>query len=516
MQGSKLIIKNTGILYAKVLITMGMSLVSTRLVLNALGASDLGIFNLVAGVIAMLTFLNNAMASATQRFMSHSHGSNDQDAQHQIFNASVFLHLIIGLVVVLVIEAGGYFAFDHFLKIPPDRLSAAKFIFHFMVASTFLTIISVPYDAILNAKENMLFYSILGIAESISVLSIALFITSFSGDRLMWYGALVASMTFVLLIVRRVYCSINYKESKINFKHYLKTSTIGSMASFASWSFLGAISSIIGAHGITLILNTFFGTAVNAAQGIAMQLNGQFSVFSNTMLKALNPQIVKSEGGGERQRMLSLALVGTKFSIFLLAIFAIPFILEAPFVLTLWLKNPPPNTIVFCRLLLVISIVRQLSFSISTVIDAVGKIRQYALFSSIINLMGLPITYIFFRLGFPSYYVYLVYLFMEFVVVTFRLYMANKMADLSLKDYLEVVLKPVAFVLFSTFFIAFLPYHFLEDGFLRLVLTVVVSTLSFGISVYFVGLNQNEREMIQTMLSKITKKTKGVHKSLAS
>lgn len=506
MKGSKLIIKNTGILYVKTFITMGIALYSTRVILNALGATDYGLFSLIAGVIAMLTFLNNSLSGATQRYLEYNLGGGQHKKLIEVFNTSVFLHLLVGVLVVLIIEGVGYFAFEKVLTIPIDRIYAAKTIFQFMVISTFFTIISVPYDAIINAHEHMLFDSIVSIIQSLGILFIAIFIQNVTSDKLIWYGFLMASLIFLLLLIRRIYCRILYDESKVHFKKYLKKATIKEMITYASWSFFGAITSMIGAYGMVIVLNSFFGAKVNASYGIAAQLNGQISVFAGTMMKALNPQIVKSEGNGERNRMIQLSLIGSKISFFLLAFFAIPFILEAPYVLKIWLINPPEYTIIFSRLVLIVAMFSQLSIPIGNMVNAVGNIKQISVFTSLVFVMVLPITIIAFKLGLPPFYVYIIQIISEILLLVIRVHLAHKYAGMLYNRFLILLVKPVLIVTIFTFMISPSLQFILDDGFLRLFLTCFISSLVFLIGLNFWGLSNEERQYIISVFTRITTK----------
>lgn len=496
MKGSNLIIKNTGVLYVKTFITMGISLYSTRIILNTLGATDFGLFSLIAGVIAMLTFLNNSLSSATQRYLEFNLGGGQQKKLAEIFNASVFLHLLVGFVVVLIIEGVGYFAFDKVLNIPLDRIYAAKTIFQFMVISTFFTIISVPYDAIINAHEHMFFDSIVGVIQSFGILLIAIFIQSVTSDKLIWYGFLMASLIFLLLIIRRIYCRVLYDESKVNFKKHLKKMTIKEMLTYASWSFFGAISSMFSAYGMTIVLNSFFGAKVNASYGIAAQLNGSISVFSATMMKALNPQIVKSEGNGERNRMIKLALTGSKLSYFLLAFFAFPFILEVPYILKLWLINPPEYSIIFSRLVLIVAMFSQLSLPFSNMVNAVGNIKQISVLTSIIFVLVLPTTIIAFKMGLPPFYVYFIQIISEILLLIIRAKLAHKYVGVSLKEIISIVLKPVLMITVFVLLISIPLKFFVNESLLRLLLTCVLTTIGFLLSLNFWGLDNDEKQFL--------------------
>ena len=506
LQGSKLIIRNTGILYAKTFITMGISLYSTRLILNTLGANDFGIFSLIGGIVAMLTFLNNSMTQATQRFLTHSLGHGNKEKLRQIFNTSVLLHFIIGFFVVAIIELFGLWAFDSMLTIPIERIAIAKIIFHCIVISTFFTIISVPYDAIINAHEHMLFDSILGILQSLGVLTIAILIGYVHSDKLLLYGTLMAALSFLLLIVRRVYCRVTYTVTKIHFKKYLKKTTIKEMLSFASWSFFSATTSLIGGYGVGVLLNSFFGARLNAAQGIATQINGQISVFAVSMMKALSPQITKSEGAGERQRMIKLAMKGSKFSFFLLTFFAMPVLIEAPYILKLWLVNPPAYTFVFCRLVLIVALLSQISLPINSMVNAVGDIKMLSVFSSILFVMVIPITYLLFKLKYPPFWVYIVQIFSELGLLALRLYFAKKTVKLSLKEFRNSVINPVLTLFFPLALIAIFPSIFLDESFFRLALTIVSCTLTFILLMRYFVLDSEEKTMFKGYYIKLKTK----------
>ncbi len=313
------VIKNTGFLYGKMAITMFMSLYTTRLILNALGASDFGLFNVIGGAIAMLGFLHAAMSTSTQRFMSFYEGRGEKLQQKYIFNVSTVLHYAIALILGVGLLLAGFYFFNGGLNIPDNRVLAAKVIYGSLIFSTMFTVISVPYEAVLNAHENMLYYSIVGIIESMLKLTVALIIVRYAGDKLILYGILMAVIPLISRVIMQIYCHRKYEECIIAPKKYFEKALMQEMTSFAGWSFLYSASSIITQYGLGIVLNNFFGTILNAAQGIANQISGQLMAFSNNMLKALNPVIAKSEGGGNRNLMLMASLTGCKISFLMLA-----------------------------------------------------------------------------------------------------------------------------------------------------------------------------------------------------
>jgi O-antigen/teichoic acid export membrane protein len=506
MGSANKVIKNTGILYAKMAITVFLSLYTTRLVLLSLGVQDFGIFNLVGGAIAMLTFLNNAMTNATQRFMSYSAGAGDLLRQKKIFNVSSVLHLVIAILIVILLEVVGYFLFKNVFRIPADRIDSAKFVFQFMAVSTFFTIVSVPYDAVINAHENMLLYSLLGIVESIIKLLIALYLMSSPYDKLVVYGLCAAILSILLLIVRRIYCSFRYEECKIDFKQYFDKTIFHELKAFAAWSFLGASSSMISNYGQGIVMNSFFGPVVNTAQGVASQVSGQLGVFAGTMSKALNPVIDKSEGAGNRSGMLRASLMGSKISFFLLLIFYVPMLIEMPYVFDLWLKTVPPFVILFCRLLLIRNLIEQLFLTLHSSITAVGNIKRYQICLSMLNILPLIICYGLFSYDYPAETLYVVFLLYSCCSGILILFFAEKYCGLSVAFFLkEVVLRCVA-ILVITFILAFIPWLLLSESFLRLLLVGISSTFSFLVATWFIGFPKDEKMYIQSLLSGLRRK----------
>ncbi|WP_456379203.1 MATE family efflux transporter [Lutibacter sp.] len=506
MEQAKRVAKNTGFLYARMAITVFISLYVTRLVLAALGTEDFGTFNVVGGAIMMLTFLNGAMAAATQRFMSYAEGEGNHKKKKSIFNVSVLLHFIIAIVIVLLLEGAGFFLFDGILKINPERLDAAKLIYQFLIASTFFTIISVPYDAVINAHENMLFVAITGVLESFLKLGIAFYITYTNFDKLISYGFLMAALAILLLIIKRIYSHRKYVEVEINVRKYYDKSLMKEMTGFAGWSFLGSSSSLIANYGQGIVINMFFGTVVNAAQGISNQVSGQLSAFANTMMKALNPVLAKSEGAGNRALMIKASMMGSKVSFFLLTFFFIPILIEISYVFNVWLKEVPDFAVIFCQLLLLRNLIEQLFKTLAASISAHGKIRNYQIITSILSYFPLIVSYMLFSMGYSAYFLYIVFIIYSIIASGIILYFANINFKFPVNIFLkEVVLKCLlAFSLIYT--IAYIPYYLLDQGLLRLCLVTLVSSICFLVVIWFVGFTYQDRKQIKVLINPILSK----------
>lgn len=508
MQAAHRVAKNTGILYARMAITMFISLYATRLVLAALGVADFGLFNVVGGAIAMLGFLNSSMASATQRFMSFAQGAGDFEKVKRIFNMSTLLHWGIALVILLVLEIAGYFFFNGVLNIAPERLGVAKIIYQFMVISTLFTVISVPYEAVITSHENMMVYAVLGIIEAVLKLGIALYITYSTQDHLVAYGFLMAALSIFLLILRRIYCHRYYSECVLRLRQYYDKPLLKEMGSFAGWSLLGAASSMIAGYGQAIVLNIFFGTKINAAQGIAGQISGQLGVLALTLTKALNPLIDKSEGSGDRTKMIKATLTGSKISFFLLSFLYVPFLIEMPLLLRLWLKNIPEFAILFCRLLLVRNLIEQFYIPLNNAITAVGNIKTFQKYNAFLNLLPIVVAYVSFSLGFPAFSIYIIFIVFSLVQFMNILHHSKINFDLSYSLFFnEIVLKCVSTFVLSLL-IAAIPIMVLENTIARLFAVISFGTISYLVLIWTLGLSQEEQKMVKTLKDIVVSKIK--------
>lgn len=498
------VIKNTGFLYAKMGITMFISLYSTRLILSTLGDSDFGIFNLVGGAIAMLGFLNGAMAGATQRFMSFAEGEGNIENKKKIFNISFVLHFIISILMLLVLLIAGYYFFSTILKINPERVFAAKVVYGSFIISSAFTIMTVPYDAVLNSHENMLYFSIVGVLESILKLAAALLITFNSGDKLILYGIVMACIPLITLSVMRIYCHRIYIECEIAPRKYWDKKLEREMVSFAGWNLLGLASGMISQYGLSIVLNNFFGVILNAAQGIANQISGQLMVFSNTMMKALNPVIAKSEGIGNRNLMLSASLSGSKYGFILLALFAIPFIIETTYILNIWLKKVPEWAILFTRLQLLRSLIEQFTVMLVSTLSAQGDIKVFTILRSIVNISPIILTFILFNMGFPPYYLYITWIFAGGILSGWiLLHYSQKKCGLSLNDYFKIVFIPNFILSVLMFSISFIPVLYMDSSFKRLILVSSISTLVLIASFLTYYTTKSEKQLFKVLISKL-------------
>lgn len=500
------IAKNTGFLYARMGITMFISLWTTRLVLNALGVSDFGIYSVVGGAIAMLSFLNSSMASATQRFMSYVEGQGLIEKKKEIFNTSILIHVGIALVVLVVLTLCAFIFFNGIFNLSPDRTQAAYVVYGCMVISTVLTVINTPYDAVLNSHENMRYYAVISIFESILKLLVAFACVYSTHDKLIVYGILMACVPAITLTIMKVYCHKKYGECVIAPVRYFNKVTIKEMFGFAGWSLIGTTSSIVGNYGQLLVVNHFYGVVVNTAIGIANQLDGQLHAFSNSMLKALSPVITKTEGGGEREKMLRYASTGCKISFSLMAVFAIPAILEMQFIQEVWLKNVPTWAVFFAQLQIIRSLMEQLTVSYCTAISAEGHIATYQKTNAFANLLPIICLIFLFSKGCSPVYMYVLNIAVFGIVHTIIVvYYVHKLCFLKYKTFFKEVLRPIVLSFGSSLLISLLPLFLINPGWCRLVISLFLGILSYLISFWFLGMSKIEKEITIAGVSRIYK-----------
>lgn len=493
------IVKNTGFLYARMSITMFISLWTTRIILNALGSSDFGIYNVVGGAIGMLGFLNASMTAATQRFINYHQGAGNIEKCKEVFNASILLHFIISMVLVACLILLGWLFFNIILSIPDDRKNAAYVVYGCLIVSTAFTVMTVPYDATLNAHENMRYYAIVGVMESLLKLAVAFVIVYVLSDKLVAYGILMACIPFITLTIMRIYCHQKYEECHVSFTRYINKDLMKEMTGFAGWNFLTSVSSVFTQYGLGLVLNHFYGALLNAAQGIANQLSGMLMAFCNSMLKALSPVITKSIGGGQQEKANFATLLGSKYSFVLLAIFAIPCIIEMPSVLKLWIKNIPDWCILFCKLQLLRSVIEQLFITLNTAILANGKIKKVSVTKSIINILPFFVTIVMFTLGFPPYMMYVAWILCYSICGGLAMvYFARHLCKIPYMMYLRMVLLPCITISSVMSLFGIVSTSMMQPSYGRIVITLVMTTIGLIVSMALV-MSKYEREVIKSL-----------------
>jgi O-antigen/teichoic acid export membrane protein len=439
--------------------------------------------------------------------MSYSEG--DKEKQKRIFNISFILHFAIAILMGIVLLITGWFFLNGILNIAPERMYAAKVIYGSLIVSTIFTVMTVPYDAVLNARENMLYYSIVGVVESLLKFAAALVIIRAPGDKLILYGILMACIPLLTMTAMRIYCHKKYEECIIAPRKYWDKKLIIEMSRFAGWNLTGAASGMISQYGLGIVLNNFFGVILNSAQAIANQISGQLMVFSNTMMRALNPVIAKSEGGGNRSLMLTASMKGSKFAFALLAFFAIPFMIETPYILSIWLNNIPSWAILFTRLQLIRSLIEQLTVMLGVSISAQGDIKGFSVIKSILNILPIILTYLFFYNGYPPYYLYITWIVAGGILGGLvLLYFAKKKCGLNYISYFQMVVFPNLCITTLMIGIGLVPICFMDSSPYRLILVFASTSVACVLSFLLFFLTKQEKKLLCGFILMLKKKAK--------
>lgn len=492
---NKRIAKNTLFLYIRMLVLMAISLYTSRVLLATLGVDDYGLYHVVGGVVAMLAFLNTSMAGATQRFLNIELGKNDTKQLLAVFNTSRVIHFIIAIVIFALSETIGLWFLNNHMTIDKERLYAANWVYQFSILSFLTTILSVPYNAAIISHEKMSAFAYISVVEAVLKLLIVFVLDLTRTDKLILYSLLMALVSILIRLLYSWYCTKHFSECK-NFSFAFDKSIMGKMASYSSWTVVGALGSISHTQGVAIVINMFFGVAVNAAQGIANQVIHVVNQFVTNFMIALNPQIVKSYAVGDLKSMHILIKRGSRMGFCLVTLLALPIIIEAPAILNLWLKEVPEYTVIFVRLILLTSIFNSFSSPLAKAKGATGNIRNYQIVLTTLGLCHVPLAWICFELGYPPYSAMIVYLILVIIMQSCRIYMTCHSISMRTTDFVsEVVIRCTSILVLSSLAPLLLIVS-IPQSLTRCILTIFSTLISSAIFIYFVGALKNEREFI--------------------
>lgn len=493
------IAKNTGILYIRMLAMMFVSLFTSRITLEALGVSDFGVFNVVGGTIGMLSILTSALSSAVSRFTTYELGKKGQRLA-LIFSSSLTIQIGLSIFVVIVAETIGLWFVNSELNIPAESMSAANFVYQISILTFVLGLLSVPYSAQIIAYERMSVYAWMSILDIIGKLGISYLILCMPDNRLKWFSGLWGALGIVNFIIIRWYCHKHFEETKYRFiwnKQLLKE-----MFGFAGWNIIGSTAAILRDQGGNIVINMFFGPAVNAARGIAIQVSTQVQSFSGNFTMALNPQITKSYAMGEKDYTNSLISQGARFSFFLVLIFALPILFNTPYILNWWLTTVPPDATIFIQLVLIFGLVETLSRPLITLMLATGKIKWYQIVVGSLQLLNVPLSYIWLYWGGDAFCVIIVAIATSIICLMARLIMLNRMIGYSIANYFKNVCAKVMIVSGLSVMASFVISQITVSSFLQLLLVSAgISISTILISLHF-GCTERERQKIIGFMKK--------------
>lgn len=505
---NKRIAKNTMMLYVRTIFVLLISLYTSRVLLKELGIEDYGIYQVIGGLVAMFSIISNSLSTAISRFITYEIGNGDKEKLKRIFATSIIIQTFISLIVLVIVEVIGLWFMHTEMQIPDGRMYAAQWVLHCTLITFLINLLSVPYNACIIAHEHMKAFAYVSVVEAILKLAICYLISISSTDRLITYSVLLTLTAIGIRIIYTVYCHRHFEEThtKITFDEQVFNEMFG----FAGWSFFSNSASVLNNQGVNMLMNVFFGVTVNAARGIAYQVEHAILQFVYNFTMAVNPQITKSYAAGDLKGMHTLVCRSAKFSFFAMLLMALPVFFEAKHILSIWLVEIPEFTVIFVQLSLILGICDCIGNSGFTACMATGKLKLYALVITTIGILEFPLTWLFFVLGAPVVSTYYTYIVVKISVLIARMILLQQMVGLKTTIYIKQVFVPII----KTSIIAVLPLWilvtFMDSSILRLALSIVVSFSSVTLSSLFVGMSANERhtiiQKVQNIISRFTNK----------
>jgi O-antigen/teichoic acid export membrane protein len=500
MTSSQRILTNTAAQYIRTIINVCLSLYSTRLILAALGQTDYGIYSVVAGVVAMLSFMTNALVSTTQRYLSFNHGTGDKAKIYHVFGNSLLLHIALSLGLLVILGLLTRPIIYGVLNIESGREFAAVVVYLSATLMLMLSFITAPFRALFIARENIVYISIIDVLDGVLKLLIAIFLLHVSSyDTLITYSVLLIGIGLFNLLAFAVYALRHFEECHLPRWHEWDKQFIFDLSSFAGWTIYSTGCIIARTQGIAIILNRIFGSVINAAYGIAQQVTGAINFVAQSVLNAMSPQIVKAEGSNERERMIRLSELASKYATLLMAIIVIPLVFEMPQILRFWLQDIPDNTVMFCRFVLLAAVCDQMTIGLGIANQAIGKIRNYSLVINTIKVLTLPAAWLCLHMGLPVVSTMYCYLLAEIICALARLPFLKVTAGLFIKSFVLNVFVRILPTLVAVTACSYAIIKFIDMPY-RFLITILVGVLVGSITTFLLSMSDAERRTALNML----------------
>lgn len=499
-EDNKRIAKNTLMLYFRMFITMAVGLYTSRVILATLGVEDYGIYNVVGGFVSMFSVISGTMTTATQRFLSFEIGKDKDGRICELFTTSVMIHIFLALIVFVAAETFGLWFLNNKMTFPEHRLMAANWVYQLSILTFMISVISVPYNAALIAYEKMSAFAYVSIIEVALKLLFVLLLKYILFDKLIVFAIILTGISIILRIIYGYYVNKHFTECRCNWR--LDKTFFHTLLGFISWNFIGSIAGIFKEQGLNIVLNLFFGATVNAARGIAYQVLRAVSGFVANFQMAMNPQIVKHYAANQKEEMFKLVFQGSKFSYLLMMILSLPIYIEAPYILNLWLVEVPEYTVIFLRLVLLITLVDSLSYTLIASVHASGKVKWYQIINGSVLLLTLPLVYAFLYLGAKPYMAMVISLLMSVVCLFVRLAIVRRIISFPMGNYIKRVVCMVLICSLFSFIPSFGLSIVLPNNFMSFILVVVISIITSAIISFYIALTKSERCLIRNIVVK--------------
>lgn len=497
---NKRIAKNTFMLYLRMFVMMAVSLYTSRVVLEVLGETDYGIYNIIGGVVVLFSFLNSALLAATQRFLNYHIGREDEEATHAVFCMSMNSYLILSVIFVILAETIGLWFVNTQLNIPSERFVAVQWVYQFSISTFIVSLIRVPYNAVIIAYEKMDFFAYLSLGEVIMKLLVVYFLLISSLDKLVFFSFLYTITPLFITWLYKVYCNKNFFISKYNF--YWDIPLFRSLFSFSGWTLFGSIANVLSTQGLNILVNIFYGVGVNAALGLSNQISTKLYQFVSNFQTAFNPQIVKHYANNDTESLNRLIFSTSKWSYYLYWVVALPLILEMDAILNIWLEVVPRYTAIFSKLIIVFMLTEALSAPLWMYIQATGNIKKYQIIVSIFICLNLPFAYLVLVLGMSVYWVWIVRIILNVIIIAFRCLYMNKKYSFPLRVYYKEVIQKLILVTFLTIPLPLICKYNISGYWTSLFVTLLVALTLSLLIIIFVGINSSEREFIFNIIRK--------------
>lgn len=497
---NKRIAKNTLLLYFRMFFIMAVTLFTSRVVLSALGVEDYGIYNVVGGIVAMMGVLNGAMSVSTQRYLTFELGRGDMVRLKQTFSLCLTIFFLLSIVLVVLAETIGLWFLNTQLVIPQERMAAANWIYQFSILSCISSLITMPYNAAIIAHERMNVYAYVGIIEVILKLAIVYLILILPSDRLISYGFLFMASHFIVTGIYIGYCMRKFVETRYTW--YWERPLFKELVSYSGWNLFGSLSGIVKGQGLNILLNMFFNPAVNAARGIAFQINAAITQFFTNFYTAVRPQITKYYAQGNMLEMQKLIFRSSKLSFYLIMLISLPIIIEAPYIVNLWLGQLPEYVVPFTRLIIAISAVDCMATPLMTAAHATGNIRLYQSSVGTMTILNVPISYIFLKLGYSPLTVFYISLAISVICLFMRLWIVRRLMEFPVMEYIIKVFGTCLMVCAMSLILPLAAHVMLEESFMSVVMVCLISLISSIVGIYFIGMDNKEKQFVWEIINK--------------
>ncbi len=496
-QKNRRIAKNTMMLYVRTFVTMLVSLYTSRVILNVLGIDNYGIYNVVGGIVGLFSLISGALVNAISRYLTFTLGTGDKEKLEKVFSTSLIIQLSLSGLLLIVAETAGLWFLNHELNIPQERLFAAGWVYQLSILSAILGLLVIPYNACIISHEKMGIYAYLSIIEVSVKLLLIYALYALPGDKLINYAVMIFTLALIMEAINIAYCRRNFEECRLNFR--TDRSLIKEMSTFAGWNFFGNAANVCNSQGINILLNLFFGVAVNAARAIVAQVENAIKNFVTNFTTAIQPQITKSYSQGDTSYIKNLMGMSSRFSFYLFLIPALPIWIEAGSILKLWLGSFPNDTVIFLRLSMFVSAITLIGNSSYNAMMATGRIKTFQIVASLSSLIVLPLAYVLYRYGAPAYACYILLIVNYSFVVLSRIYLLQGFIGPLLSWFVSGTLIPILRVTIISCIIPLVLYWIMPSTTLRLIIIMISSVSNTILAILFTGITPFERHKIKSI-----------------